>query len=204
MIMSKFRPALAFLLFLSASPAPAAQEEAADAGQPGQDLIKNVDSWLGRMNEKLRSDEPVESGDFDSLFGESFFSDTEDPLENIELAREKLEPKLGPKRKDFDKWVDGKLSPADLKPEVVPGERHITVKFTLPPGCGPVKVKMDPRRIKLYFAGGKKGGPKKRSQRVMPVPEGADPDKYRVKSGKGTLSIIFSRRKGSEHMEASK
>lgn len=219
--MSKSSCVLAFLLFLSAPAARAEQEAAADSEELGQDLIKNIDAWLGQVNGKLQSDKPVSAEDLDSIFNESFFSASEDPIKDLELAQKKIGAKLGEKRKDFDasygKWVSGKLSPADLNPAVVSDDEHITVNLRNPQaGSGSMKVKIDGRRIKINYAREEQrqvtnsdgsvssSSFTKRSQRVMAVPEGADPDKYRVRAYKGAVSIIFDRKKGKKNTEASK
>lgn len=219
--MSNSSCVLAFLLFLAASPAPAGQEEAADAEELGQDLIKNIDAWIGQVNGKLQSDKPVSAEDFDSIFNESFFSASEDPIKDLELAQKKIGAKLGEKQKDFDasygKWVSGKLSPADLNPEVVPDDEHITVKLRNPQAeDGSMKVKIDGRRIKINYAREEKrqvtnpdgsvssSSFTRRNQRVMAVPKGADPDKYTVRASKGMVRIIFDRKKGRKRTEASK
>jgi hypothetical protein len=43
----------------------------------------------------------------------------------------------------------------------------------------------------------------RRRQRIMAVPKGANPASYKVKTDKGTVSIIFDRLK-KKHVEASK
>ncbi len=214
--------ALVFLLFITASPAPAQQQDqAADSEQLGQDLIKNIDTWIGQVNNKLQSDKPVSSEDFDSLFGDSFFSGSEDPIRDIEAAQKKIASKLGPKQKDFDasygKWVAGKMSPADLKPEVISDEEHVTVNLKAPRAdSDSMKVNIDGKRIKINYAQAENrqvtnpdgsvssSSFMKRNQRVMAVPKGADPAKYRVKAAKGVVSIIFDRKKGRKRTEASK
>ena len=219
--MSNSSCVLAFLLFLPAPAARAEGEAAADSEELGQDLIKNIDAWIGQVNGKLQSDKPVSAEDFDSIFNESFFSASEDPIKDLELAQKKIGPKLGEKQKDFDasygKWVSGKLSPADLNPEVVSDDEHITVKLMNPQAdSGSMKVKIDARRIKINYAREEKrqvtnpdgsvssSSFTKRNQRVMAVPKGADPDKYRVRASKGSVSIIFDRKKGKKNTEASK
>ena len=209
--MTKSSLALLSLLLLAAAPARA-QEEAADSEQLSQDLIKNIDAWIGQVNGKLQSDEPVGSEDFESIFTDSFFSASEDPIRDIELARKKIEPKLGTKQKDFDesygKWVAGKMSPADLSPEVISDRKHITVNLKTPRAEGDsMKVKVAGSRIKMNYSreeirqvtdadGAVTSEPfMRRHQRVMAVPKGANPSKYQVRASKGSVSIIFDRLK---------
>ena len=209
------------ILLLSAPAARAEQAAPADAEELGQDLVKNIDAWIGQVNAKLQSDKPVGGEDFDSLFGESFFSSSEDPVKDLELAQKKIGSKLGAKQKDFDasygKWVSGKLSPADLNPEVISDDEHVTVKLRNPQAdSGSMKVNIDGRRIKVNYAREEQrqvtnpdgsvssSSFTKRNQRVMAVPKGADPDKYTVRASKGVVRIIFDRKKGKKNTEASK
>jgi len=211
----------AFLISLTAATAAAATDAGPDPEQLSQDLIKNVDSWIGRINTKLQSDKPVGSEDFDSFFDDSFFSGSDDPIRDIELVQKKINSKLGKKQKNFDasygKWVSDKMSAADLSPELISDDEHITVNLKNPqPESGSMKVKVDGKRIKINYSREEKrqkAGPDgglssssftKRYQRIMAVPKGANPDKYQVRASKGLLSIIFDRTKGGKHTEASK
>lgn len=212
---------LLFLLFLTAAPAPAGQEQDADSEQLSQDMITAVDTWLGRINNTQQPDKQVSPGDFDSIFDDSFFSGSEDPIRDIELAQKKMNLKLGPKQKDFDasygKWLSDKMSPADLNPEVVPDRRHITVKLKNPPAeIGSLKVKTDMKRIKINYLREEKreltnpdgsvstSSVMKRKHCVMAVPKDANPAKYKVRASKGSASIIFDRLKKGNRTEASK
>ena len=213
--------ALLFLLFLTAAPAPAGQGQDADSEQLSQDMITAVDSWLGQINSTQQPDKQVSPEDFDSIFDDSFFSGSEDPIREIELAQKKMNLKLGPKQKDFDasygKWLSDKMSPADLDPEVVSGRKHITVNLKNPPAdSGSMKVKTDMKRIKInYVREGKRqvtnpdgsvstSSVMKRKQCVMAVPKDANPAKYKVRASKGSVSIIFDRLKKGDRTEASK
>lgn len=219
--MSDLFPCLAILISLTAAPAPAARDEAADPEQLSQDLIKNVDGWIGQINTKLQSDKPVGSEDFDSFFNDSFFSGSDDPIRDIELVQKKINSKLGEKQKNFDasygKWVSDKMSAADLSPEVVSDDKHITVNLKNQQGqSGSMKVKVDGKRIKISYLRKEKrqktnpdgslspSSFMKRNQRIMAVPAGADPDRYKVRSSKSSVSVIFDRTKGGKHTEASK
>jgi len=213
--------ALLFLLFLTAAPAPAGQEQDADSEQLSQNMITAVDTWLGEINNTQQPDKQVNPEDFDSIFDDSFFSGSDDPIRDIELAQKKMNLKLGPKQKNFDasygKWLADKMSPADLNPEVVSDRKHITINLKNPPAeSGSLKVKTDIKRIKInYLREGKRqvanpdgsistSSVMKRKQCVMAVPKGANPAKYKVRVSKGLVSIIFDRLKKGNGTEASK
>jgi len=192
-----------------------------DSEQLSQDLIRNIDGWLGKINGKIQSGQPIGSEDFDSIFNDSFFSGSEDPIRDIELAQKKINSKLGAGQNRFDesygKWVSEKMSPADLNPEVVSDKDHITVKLKAPKAeKDSMKINIDAKRIKMNYRLEEKrlvtnpdGSNSssffmKRRQRIISVPEGANPDKYQVRASKGSVRIIFDRLKKGKSMEASK
>jgi len=194
------------------SAAEEAAEPAVDAEQLSQDMLKNVDSWIGGINDKIQSDKPVTDEDLDSIFNDSFFSTSEDPVRDIELTQKRLDAKLGAGSKDLDatysKWMEKKLSPSDLSPETVSDAKHITVKLKVPgSAAASLKINIARGRIKLNFNKQETRQDRKqdgsvtsssvtrRTQRVMAVPKGANPDKYRVKTSKGSVNIIFDRLK---------
>lgn len=216
---------MAALLFFCAAASARAQEPAAGTAQPdpeelSQDLIKAIDGWLGQINGKLQSDKPVTPEDFDSVFGDSFFSGSEDPVRDLELAQRRISSKLGAEHKKvsepYGKWASKKLSPSDLEPEVLRDDEHVTVNLKTPESAADsMKINIDQGRIKLDYArqesrqvanpdGSITSSPfMKRRSRMMAVPKGADPARYKVRTSKGVVSIIFDRKKG-KRTEASK
>ena len=168
---------------LAGETAPAQPE----AEQLGQDLVKDIDGWIGRIAHKLDSDKPVTSEDFDSVFGESFFSGSQDPI-------------------------------GDLDPEVVSDDEHVTVNLKAPENAADsMKVDIAGSRIKMNYEQTEtrqetredgstvSSSFSRRRSRVMAVPKGANPAKYKVSAANGRVSIIFDRlKKGKTKTEASK
>ena len=195
--------------------------QAADSEQLGQDMIKNLDSVVGQITDKLQANKPVTSGDLDSVFPDSFFANSDDPIRDIDLAQKRIDEKLGSRNSkkfndSYGKWASKKLSAADLKPEVVTDEDHVTVNLRTPDDAEEsMKVNVAGRRIKMNYEHQETrqqlqpdgsmapAAFTRRRQRIMAVPKGADPASYKVKAGKGTVSIIFDRLK-KKHVEASK
>jgi hypothetical protein len=203
----------AALLFLGALPAGAVEVSTAapDAEQLSHDMISDVDGWLGRLNDKLQSDRPVTEEDFDSLFGDSFLSGSEDPAADIERAEDRLNEKLGGNRQvseTYDRWLEKKLPAAGLEPQVVDGPRHIAVNFKTPGNPrGPVKATVRRGRITISYALAAPGGKAVPARRhaVMAVPAEADPGKYQIRRRKGGVSVIFDRlANGKKKTEATK
>jgi len=209
------------LAFASPSRAENQPDQAVDAEQLSQDLIKNIDGWIGQVNGKLQSEKPVTDADLDSIFGDSILEGSEDPVRDMELAQKRINAKLGDHKQlndTYGKWMKKRLSPADLSPEVVPDEDHITVKLKTPESAADsMKINIDHSRIKLNYAQQetrqdlKSDGTvenstfTRRRSRVLAVPRGANPASYKVSSYKGGVSIIFDRlKKGRKNTEASK
>jgi HSP20 family molecular chaperone IbpA len=184
-------------------------------------MIKNLDTLIVQITDKLESNKPVTSKDLDSVFPDSFFSNSEDPIRDIELAQKRIDEKLGNRNSNkfndsYGKWAAKKLSAADLKPEVVSDEDHVTVNLKTPEDAKEsMKVDVAGSRIKMNYeqqetrqqlqpdGSTAPASFTRRRQRIMAVPKGANPASYKVKAGKGTVSIIFDRLK-KKHVEASK
>jgi HSP20 family molecular chaperone IbpA len=206
----------AFLLF----PALAlAQDQQPDAEQLGGDMIKNLDGLIGQVTAKLDSDKPVTSADLDSVLNDSF-AGSDDPVRDMQEAQKRISAKLG-NNKEFNsaygKWMSRNTSAADLNPEVVSDDDHITVNLKAPKDDGDtMKVSVEGRRIKMDYSRKQtrretdengnvtSSSFMQRQHRLMAVPKGADPARYKVRAEHGMVSIIFDRRKGSKRTEASK
>jgi HSP20 family molecular chaperone IbpA len=221
------RPALflaAALALFTAAPALAGEPAPAqpEAEQLGQDLVKDIDGWIGRIADKLDSDKPVTGEDFDSIFGESFFSGSQDPIGDLEKVQQRVNSRLGDKSGKFDehygKWIGGKMSAADLNPEVVSDDEHVTVNLKTPEDAADsMKVNIAQGRIKMNYEQvetrqeTREDGSivsssfSRRRSRVMAVPKGANPAKYKVTAAAGRVSIVFDKlKKGKTKTEASK
>ncbi len=220
--MRTFRVTAALLAALAAAPLAAQENSQPDAEQIGQDMIKNLDAMIGRIADKLESDKPVTGADFDSIFGESFFTSSQDPIGDLEKVQSRVNARLGDKKAKFEepysKWVGGKMSAADLKPEVVRDDEHVTVNLDAPRDAAEaMKVDIAGNLIKMSYTrqenrsvanpdGSVSSSSFARTQRrAMAVPKGANPASYRVAAEGGRVSIIFDRiRKGKTKTEAAK
>lgn len=222
--MRSIRLLAAALAFFSAVPVLAGEASPAqpEAEQLGQDLVKDIDGWIGRIANKLDSDKPVTAEDFDSVFGDSFFSGSQDPIGDLEKVQQRVNSRLGEKSKKFNepygKWMNKRMAPADLNPEVVSDDEHVTVNLKTPENAADsMKVDIAQGRIKMNYEQvetrqeTREDGSiasssfSRRRSRVMAVPKGANPAKYRVSAANGRVSIIFDKlKKGKTKTEASK
>ena len=168
------------LLPCAAAGAQKGADSTVDEEQASGNLIHRIDDLIGRITEKLGSDKPVTQADLDSIFDESFFAGSEDPIHDIELVQARIKMKLSERRKQFDdsyeKWVSSRIASPDLKPEVFADEEHVTVKLrTGQAGSGAVRVKTERNRIVIGF--GRKGTgpggspPSAAAHRLLAVPE---------------------------------
>lgn len=208
-------------MLLACSAVPA-QEKPAGFEQLGKDLLSNIDAWTRQAEAGLKAKKPVGEADLDSIFGESFFAGSEDPLRDLELAQkhiaDKLSDRSGEIEASYGRWMQRKLAPAEMAPEVIPGDESVTVRLKVPENASDsLKVDIAGRMIKMRYDRAerrrvtKDDGTvgfstfKRRQHRAMPIPEGADPAKYRVKAAGGRMDIIFDRlKKGRQRREASK
>lgn len=212
---------LAPLAAAQVKPVPRQTDKAAaDPEQVSENMIKDVDNWLGRLDARLEAGKPVLPRDFDSFFGDSFFENSDDPERDMRAARKRISDRLGNKAGVSDaygKWMTEKLSPADLSPKVLSGPKNITVTFTAPGNAeGRLKASVSGGLIKISYASRATRTAKRsdgaetaesfsrKQQRVMPVPEGADPGRYSMKASGNGIEIIFDRLKKNDGAEATK
>lgn len=212
---------LAPLAAAQAKPVPRqADKTAADPEQVSEKMIKDVDDWLGRLDARLEAGKPVLPRDFDSFFGDSFFENSDDPARDMRAAQKRISDKLGNKAGVSDaygRWMTEKLSPADLSPRILTGLKNITVTFTAPENAeGRLKASVAGELIKISYASRVTRTAKssrgtetaesfiRKQQRVMPVPEGADPGRYSMEPSRNGIEIIFDRLKKNGGAEATK
>ncbi len=197
-----------------------AADQPADAEQVSEDMISNVDVLIGQITAKLESDKPVTQADLDSVFNDSFFSRSDDPIRDIELVQERVKAKLTDRQKQFDAsygaWISSRIYASDLNPEVLSDPDHVTVSLKIPQAVeDTIRINVDRGRVKLNYEQKEAGHAEKygvsappvtvRRQRVMQLPEGANPAKYKVLASAGKVSIVFDRlNKGTDKPEASK
>ena len=206
-----------FLFTPSALPASAVEPApATDASEkPGQDLSTSIDSWLDQITAKLNSDKPVTSEDFDAVFNDNFFSNSSAPFKDIELLEKKVNDRLENQKKQFGnsyhQWVADRLEVNDLEPDIINGEDTVAFDFKTPQAqSNSVNIDINKVRIKLAYAAKDEREIKrpdgtymktsflKRREKIIALPAGVNPAKYKVEQAPGRVRIIFNRLKAKK------
>jgi hypothetical protein len=198
-------PLLALLLF---SPAraqktkdPSCEETTARVVGPAMDAV------MSAVRSRIRAQRRVSPADFDRIFDDGFFNNSRRPFEDIRSFEQRLDETFRGEsaqiRGSYRRWASERLEEGPLRPSVEPGEKTITVALRSHQlNKGSLNLDINRGRIKMSYQTPAKlqppGLPPARSKRydkILPIPEGADPDRYRIEPRPDGLMIIFDRLK---------
>ncbi|MDT8286345.1 MAG: hypothetical protein RQ748_04470 [Elusimicrobiales bacterium] len=180
---------------------PSSEEMTAKAAGPAMDAV------MSAVRSRIRTRRRVSPADFDRIFDDGFFKNSRRPFEDIRSFEQRLEEVFRGEsaqiRGSYRRWASERLEEGPLRPSVEPGERTITVALRSPQlNKGSLTLDINRGRIKMSYRTPAKlqppGRPPARSKRydkIMPIPEGADPDRYRIDPRPDGLLIIFDRLK---------
>ena len=223
MRIARFSALLIALACLSL-PAARAQQSAsgtADSEELGGQMLGDIDALVGQVMQKLNSSKPLTSKDLDSVFNDKFFSGDGDPFATLEQLEKKMGEQTGPVKAQFGesykKWAAERLDAQDLEPVTRDAGSEIVMDFKAPPGAeGSLNLDINKSRIMMKYASKdvrelkrSDGTPYttsfiKRHVKLISLPKGADPARYKVaKNGQG-LRITFKKKSGGNKAEASK
>jgi len=206
-----------FLFMPSALPAFAGEPApAADASEkPGQDLSTSIDGWINRITAKLNSNKPVTPADFDAVFNDNFFSNSAAPFKDLELLEKKVNDRLEGQKRQFGnfyrQWMADRFEVTDLEPDIINGEDTVALDFKTPQAqddsiridINKARVKMayavkDEREIKRPDGSYMKTSFLKRREKIIAIPAGVNPAKYKVEQAPGRVRIIFNKLKSKK------
>ena len=180
--------------------AASAPTKGAAALQPREEL----DRWDRHLHEEIARTGKLVDEDFDKLFGDDFFRRRFDPFAEINRARHRLEEGLeGPERSlfssSFNDWFSKRMDLAGITTKIAEQDKNVTVTFGIP-GLKEDSVKLDvnANRIRFRYEAGKdvkKGGSDvettERVEKILPLPDGADPNGFEVRKGKDEVTLVF-------------
>ncbi len=214
---------LTILACLSIPYAHAQQGPAAPGGSEelGGQTLGDIDALVGQLIQKLNSSKPLTANDLDSVFNDKFFSADGDPFATLEQLEKKMGEQAGPVKAQFGesykKWASERLDAQDLEPVTRDESGRIVMDFKAPRGAGnSLNLDINKSRIMMKYAS-KDTRDLKRSDgtayttsfikhhvKIISLPKGADPARYKVeKNGQG-VRIIFQKKNGGNKAEASK
>jgi hypothetical protein len=198
-------PLLAVLLCVPARAqklkAPPCDEAAA------REMARSMNAIANRLRGRMQAQKRLSPLDFDQIFDDTVFKGSARPFEDIRTFEQRLEETFHGEsaqiRSSYNRWAAERLEEGPLRPSVEPGEKTITVALRSPQlSKGSLNLDMNRGRIKMSYQTPAKlqppGRPPARSRRydkIMPIPDGADPDRYRIEPQPDGLLIIFDRAK---------
>lgn len=186
----------------AAASGPPAVTATRAGGAGGEDL----DRWDHRLHEEIARTGKLVDKDFDELFGDDFFRRRFDPFAEIDRARRRLEEGLGGSERSlfsssFKDWFSKRLDLAGITTKIAEQGKDVTVTFGIP-GLKENSVKLDvnANRIRFHYESSKdvkKGGSDVETtesvEKILPLPDGADPNGFQVRKGKDEITLVFHR-----------
>ncbi len=172
-----------------------------------RDATRDLDRWTADVREEIGRAGKVGEREFDNLFGDRFFDKRVDPFAEIgRVEREVRERLVGKDRgrldDSFRDWFGKRIDLAGISSRVEEKGGKVDVTFDIPGlDAKSVKVDVNPNRIRLgYEATGKatSGGATARLsesfEKLLPLPEDADPNGFEVRKDRSHLTLIFNKR----------
>lgn len=170
-------------------------------------------AWQDRVQKDLEAGRPVPPARFDELFDDAFFGTRADPFALIDGFDEHFRPLLDDRdRSSFGRswrdWRNDRMGLGAVKSRVEQKDDSVVLVFDVP-GLDADSVKVDVTRggVRLVYdaftvekktdATGRvvaRSESSSRFEKVVPVPPGADPEKYRVEKKGKTIRLVFERR----------
>lgn len=180
---------------------PSCEEMTAKVVGPAMDAVMNG------LKARLTANKRLTPRDFDRVFDDSLFKGSDRPFEDLRTFERRINSTMEAEsrqiRSSYRRWASERLEEGPLRPSVEPGEKTITVALRSPQlSKGSLNLDINRGRIKMSYQTPAKlqppGRPPARSKRydkILPIPEGADPDRYRIEPRPDGLLIIFDRLK---------
>lgn len=178
---------------------PSCEEMTAGVTRPVMDAV------MSAVSSRMRARKRISPLDFDQIFDDGFFRGSKRPFDDIRTFEQRVSETFAGEgaqiRDSYRRWASERLEEGPLKPYVEHGQDTITVVLRSPQlAKGSLNLDINSGRIKMSYQAPLKlqppGRPPARARKfdkLLPIPEGADPDKYRIEPQPDGLLIIFDR-----------
>lgn len=170
-----------------------------------REMTRSMNAIANRIRGRMQTRKRLSTLDFDQIFDATVFKGSSRPFEDIRSFEQRLDETFRGEsaqiRSSYNRWASERLEEGPLRPSVEPGEGTITVALRSPAlAKGSLNLDINRGRIKMSYQTpvrlqppGRPPARSKRYDKIMPIPEGADPDKYRIEPQADGLLIIFDR-----------
>jgi len=165
---------------------------------------ENLDHWKNRLHEEIARTGKLVDKDFDQLFGDDFFRQRFDPFAEIDRAHRQLEKSFaGSERALFDSsfqdWFSKRMDLAGITTKIAEQGKDVTVTFGIPDlKENSAKFDVNANRIRFRYdtrKDVKKGASDVETtesvEKIVPLPDGADPNGFEVRKGKDEITLVF-------------
>jgi HSP20 family molecular chaperone IbpA len=184
----------------------------AEAVRPAaDDLIKQQDQWIAEARKHMLGGAPVPFQKFDDLFNDDFFGRRFDPFAEIETFQKRMAPLLSDDQRSvfgqsWTDWLHDRMDLAEIHSENKKTDKEVIVSFKIPGLAGEsLNVDVNDDRIRIAYDAktveekkGAQGAYHNESvrhfEKIMPVPEDADPKTHHVVHEGNIIKIVFERR----------
>lgn len=177
-----------------------------------EDFWKEQDEWISETRKNMLGGGPIPFRKFDELFDDDFFGRRFDPFSEVESFHKRFSPLfpnderslLGRSWRD---WFQDRMGVADIRPEIKTTDDQVILSLKIPGLAGEsLNIDVNADRIRIAYdaktlqekkdeGGGSyfKSRSVRHFEKIMPIPDGADPEKSRVLQEGDTVKIIFEK-----------
>lgn len=178
-----------------------------------QDPLADQDKWIAEARKNLFKGYPIPFRQFDDLFNDDFFGRKFDPFAEIENFHKRFNPLFNDEEKpmfgrSWNNWFQNRMGIADIRPETTTTDKEVILSLKIPGLAGEsLNINVNDDRIRIAYDAksvqdkkDEKGSSYFKSEsmrhfeKIMPIPEGADPKKNRIVHEGNTVKIIFEKR----------
>lgn len=188
-------------------------QDKSDDAKPGvEDLLREQDKWFSQARKRMLGGAPAPFQRFDDLFNDDFFGRRFDPFAEIEGFQKKMGPFLSDEERSvfgrsWNKWIHDRMGLAEIRSEVKTTGNEVIVSFNIPGLEGEsLRVDVNDDRIRLAYdvksidekknaQGTYREASSRHFEKVMPVPEDADPKTSRIAHEGDVVKITFEKRR---------
>ena len=174
-------------------------------------IVREQDRWIAQARKNMLGRASVPFRQFDDLFNDDFFGRRFDPFAEIESFQKRMAPLLSDDQRSvfgqsWKDWVHDRMDLAEIRPETKATDKEVVVSLKIPSLTGEsLNVDVNDDRIRIAYDAktvekkkGAQGSYRNESvrhfEKIMPVPEDANPKKNRVVHEENLIKIIFERR----------
>ena len=179
-----------------------------------EDFWKGQDKWISEARKNMFGGSPVPFRKFDDLFDDAFFGRRFDPFAEMENFHNRFNP-LFPSEdrsllgRSWRDWFQDRMDVTGIRPETKTTDDQVILSLKIPGLEGEsLNIDVNEDRIRIAYDAktmqdkrNEKDGSYFKSQsvrrfeKIMPIPDGADPNRNKIVHEGNAVKIIFEKRR---------